>query len=104
QGHQPVRRSWDGCGVVNRIYSWHYTDVPVLGTVIVSPDAMASLRCASVDDEELSATLAKGTDVRAAEAHHMVGREYKGVRLVLKTWPKLPESAAVCVHGYRVES
>jgi hypothetical protein len=93
---------------MNRLCSWHYTEVPRLGedggsaTVIISPDALQQLRCASVDDAELSETLAKGVDVRARTASYMVGREYAGVRLVLKTWPGLPGSAAVCVNGYRV--
>lgn len=88
---------------MNRLYSWHYTGVPVLGTVIISPYALQQLRCAAVGDDELSATLAKGTDVRARTARHMLGRQYRDIRLVIKTWPSLPGSAGVCIEGYRVK-
>jgi hypothetical protein len=88
---------------VNRLHDWHYTDVPGLDTVIFSPEVMMGLRRAQIDGDELRTVLALGTDVRARTDHTVIGREYKGVHLVFRTWPSLPGSAAVCVNGYRVK-
>jgi hypothetical protein len=85
-----------------KLHDWHYTDVPGLDTVIFSPEVMQGFRRAQIDGDELRTVLAFGKDVRARTDHTVIGREYKGVRLIFRTWPGLEGAAAVCVNGYRV--
>jgi len=79
---------------------WHFPGVPRLGTVIMSPTALAQLSEAGVGYQELSEVLAKGSYVRH-RSEPSAGLEHAGIRLVFRTSP-LEGSAAVCVNGYRV--
>jgi len=80
---------------------WHFSDVPRLRTVIMSPKALAQLSEAGVSDAELSEVLAKGAYVRHRTDPTSVGLEFAGVRLAFHV-SSLPGAAAVCVNGYRV--
>jgi len=83
-----------------RLWDWEYHDVPGLGTVHCSPEALKNLRADGVSDDEMFEVMAGGRDVRKGNT---VGREGNGVRLVIRTWPHIPGAAAVCVNGYRVQ-
>lgn len=85
-----------------RLWDWEYHDVPRLGTVHCSPEALKNLRAEGVSDDEMFEVMAHGTDVRSLRHPNAVGREYMGIRLVIRLWPHIRGAAAVCVNGYRV--
>jgi hypothetical protein len=87
-----------------RLEPWHYTDVPRMGTVLFSTDALTSIHRACIRQWDLEKTLELGTDTKDPDVPRKGHREHNGVRLVFKTWPHLKGAAVVCVDGYRVKS
>ena len=83
---------------------WMHLSVPRLGNVLFSAEVIAQLQDEKVTDDELQDVLLKGKDVRARTDKNLVGREYRGVRLVIRTRPHMEGAAAVCINGYRVKS
>lgn len=79
-----------------------FENVPGLGTVILPPATIRKLHMDLVGTRELEDVLTHGEDVRARSDHSVVGREWRGIRLVFKKHPDLAGSAVVCVDGYRV--
>ena len=78
------------------------TDVPRLGSVILSYKAMTSLERDGITGAELSEVLRLGTDTKDYSVPHGGHREHNGIRLILRTHPGLEGSPAVCIDAYRV--
>jgi hypothetical protein len=85
-----------------RLEDFHYTGVPRLGTVIISRTALKELEEAGVGPQLLGEALEHGTDIRHRKHHNVLGRQYRDIRLVIRTYTT-EGAAAVCVNGYRVK-
>lgn len=85
-----------------RLWDWEFLGVPELEHVIFSAEALKNLRADGVTDDELFEAMLGGTDVRHRKHHNVLGRQYRDIRLVIKTYAT-EGTAAVCVNGYRVK-